>query len=134
MILNDEDVKERIESPINLLNRLRTSLDKASKSRESGIPSLPPKSSDIISNLEDKLNEASSKNKAKKIMNLAMDELELRISEVQKPEKLAAIANDMNKIVTANEAKGGGDRFSQIVIYAPQVQPIENYEIIDIKE
>jgi len=131
MLLNDDEIQERIESPLNLLNRLRTSLDKASNPNPS--PCLPPKSSDIIEDLENKI--SNTRTKAVGILNAAMDELRVRLPEVQKPEKLAAIAAEMAKVVSHQESKNTGDKsLSQIIVYAPQVQNIENYEVIEVAE
>lgn len=133
MILNDQEIKERIESPLNLLNRLKTSLNKITTNTPIS-PCLPPKSSDIIDNLEDKINNASAKSKALSIMVEAMDELKLRLGEVQKPERLASIASEMSKIISHQDAKDGDKSLSQIIIYAPQVQNIDSYDVIDVVE
>lgn len=136
MILTDEDIQERIESPLNLLNRLKSSLTKATTPHpSSGIPSLPPKASDIVDDLEDKIKNSSARTKAMSIMVAAMDELKLKLPEVQKPEKLAQIASEMNKIISAHDNKqGGGISNSQIIVYAPQVQRLSNFDIIDVAE
>jgi len=131
MLLNDDEIQERIESPINLLNRLKTTLDKATKN----IPSMPPKAEDVISDLEDKISNVTIKSKAKEIMNSCMDELKNRVSEVQKPEKLAQIAREMAQVVSSQEAKSLGEsQGSQIVIYAPQVLSLDNYNIVEVRE
>jgi len=99
MLLNDDEIKERIESPLNLLNRLKSSLTPNGHT-PTHIPSLPPKSSDIIEDLEDKISNTTTRSKAMGILNAAMDELRVRIPEIQKPEKLAAIAAEMSKVVS----------------------------------
>lgn len=141
MLLNDEEIRERIESPLNLLNRLRTSLgNTVSKSlphptNTPNIDSLPPKSDDLIENLEDKLAGSSAKSKALGIMNAAMDELKIRIPDVQKPEKLAAIAAEMAKVVNQQENKGAGDvRMAQVIVYAPQMRQLDSYDIVELNE
>jgi len=134
MILNDEEIKERIESPLNLLNRLRSAITPHNSSTQQS-PCLPPKSSDIIEDLEDKIANTTMRSKAVGILNAAMDELKVRIPEVQKPEKLAAIAAEMSKVISNQDNRGQGDKqLSQIIVYAPQVQSLENYEIIDVGE
>jgi hypothetical protein len=136
MLLSDDEIQERIESPLNLLNRLKSSLGKAINSHSfPQIPSLPPKSSDIIDDLEDKISNSSVRSKAVGILNAAMDELKVRIPEVQKAEKLAAIATEMSKVISNQDNRNQGDKtLAQIIVYAPQVQNIENYEIVDIAE
>lgn len=55
MLLSDDEIRERIESPLNLLNRLKSSLGASRHHLTTQIPSIPPKSSDIIDDLEEKI-------------------------------------------------------------------------------
>jgi hypothetical protein len=132
MIMTETEVAERLESPLNLLNRLRSATNK--HSRESQIPSLPPSSTEIIKDLESKIAFGSIKSKAAGIMTSAMDELKARLPEVQKPEKLAAIAADMGKIVNAenNKNRNGNTNIGQILIYCPQRREEDSYNVIDV--
>jgi len=142
MILNDDEIQQRIESPINLLNRLRkTSTPRGGSILPSPaaipvhIPTLPPKAEDLVNDLEDKIANATARTKANSILVKAMVELEHRLPEVQKPETLARIANEMSKVISNQDAnKGQANNTSQIIIYSPQIQPMENYEVIDIRE
>jgi hypothetical protein len=65
-----------------------------------------------------------------------MDELARRLPEVQKPERLAQIATEMGRVISATEDRrnGGGISNSQIIVYAPQVQALDNFKIIDVAE
>lgn len=145
MILNDDEIAQRIESPINLLNKLRkiTQNNRGSiqpfntpvSSHEVNIPTLPPKSQDIIDDLESKIINATARSKATNILVKAMSELEQRLPEVQKPETLANIAQQMSKVISNQDAnKPQNNQMSQIIVYAPQVQKLEDYEVIDIRE
>jgi len=107
MILNETEVTERMNSPINLLNRLRTITNKHTK--ENQIVSIPPTATEVILDLEDKLAYGSIKSKAAGIMIAAMDELKSKIQEVQKPEQLARVAESMSKIVNAENENKRGD-------------------------
>ena len=129
MLLDEKELKLRIESPLNLLNRLRSITNP-----HASIPSLPPKSAEIIDNLESKIAEGGIKTKAIGIMNAAMDELHKRMPEVQRPEKLASIAESMSKVVNNATSKNDNDnvRTPQIIIYAPQVLREEHFDIIDV--
>ena len=131
MLLNDVEVTERMSSPLNLLNRLRSS----TRSKSNSIISIPPTSTDIIDNLEDKLQYGSIKSKAANIMIAAMDELNKRIPEVTKPEQLAKIAESMGKVVNA-EVANNKDKLDapQIIYYAPQFNTEEHYETIYARE
>lgn len=132
MLLNDDEIKERVESPLNLLNRLRSNLN---KTITNNIPSMPPKAEDVIADLEDKISTSTTKSKALGIMSAAMDELKNRMGEVQKPEKLAQIAREMAQVVSHHESRdNGNDSGSRIIVYAPQVISLENYNIVDVVE
>lgn len=138
MILNETEVTERMNSPMNLLNRLRTatSAPRGKQNPFENIVSVPqPLSKDIIPDLDEKLSSKSLKNKANNIMNMAMDELTLKISETSKPAELAKIAAEMNKIVVAEtEANRGQDNRPQFILYAPQFSNENHYETIYARE
>jgi hypothetical protein len=133
MILNDEQIKETMESPLNLLNRLKRVVHPSNKS---SIPSLPPTADQLIDNLEDKLDKSGSlKSKAASIMKSCMTELEKRLPEVQKPERLASIAAEMSKVVHASTNDDrGSNKGAQIVIYAPIFKSEEQFEVITVNE
>jgi hypothetical protein len=96
---------------------------------------LPPKAEELVDSLEDKILNASARNKAMNIMVTAMSELQHRLPEVQKPETLAKIAQDMSRVISNHDAnKPITNTLSQIIVYAPQVNKIEDYEVIDIRE
>jgi len=133
MILNDEQIKETMESPLNLLNRLKNA---SFHKNESSIPSLPPTADQLIDNLEDKIgSNGSLKSKAASIMKSCMTELEKRLPEVQKPERLASIAAEMSKVVHAstNDDKNS-NKGAQIVIYAPIFRSEEQFDVITVNE
>jgi len=130
MILDEIEVKERLESPLNLLNRLK---DLTNSHRKTSIPSLPPDSS-IIEDLNEKIAFGSIKSKAAGIMSSALDELKQRLPEVIKPKELASIAETMSKVVSTQEGKNGDNntKIGQIVIYCPQVVSETGYDVIDV--
>ncbi len=132
MILNDDEIKETMESPINLMNRLKHI---TRPSHSNLIPSLPPSADEIIEDLEDKLNYGSIKSKAAKIMTAAMTELERRMPEVAKPERLASIAAEMSKVVNASsENKSNDFKGAQIIIYSPTFRSEDAYDVIRVSE
>ena len=136
MLLSDDEVAERMESPLNLLNRLRTALDKpTSNHKPIEIPSLPPSAADLIDDLDTRIKDSSTRSKAVGILNAAMDELKIRIPEVQRPEKLAQIAAEMAKVVNQHDSKPREDNTqAKIIVYAPQIQSISNYEVVEVNE
>jgi hypothetical protein len=140
MILDEQEVKDRFESPMNLLHRLRSTTRQKTVDSNGNpvniIPSLPPTSEQVIEDLEEKLAYGSIKSKAAGIMIKAMDELNARLPEIQRPEKLAAIAADMSKVVNAanednNKNKNGGNQF---IIYSPQFIEEKSLEVIYARE
>lgn len=129
MILDEVEVLERLESPANLLNRLRRISEPVQP------VSIPPSADNVIEDLEEKLKYGSVKSKATAIMNAAMDELRIRIPEVSKPEKLASIAAEMSKVVNATQIRNENDvKIGQIVVYAPQVITEDRFEVIRLNE
>lgn len=136
MILNETEVKERLESPSNLLNRLKAGLSSTNPHRKSqiNIPSIPPTVDKIVDDLEEKLKYGSLKSKASAIMSDAMDSLREKLGEV-KPEKLATIAEQMNKIVSTQLDKNkDDDNKPQIIMYAPTFLKEEHFETIYVRE
>jgi hypothetical protein len=126
MILEEVEVMERVESPLNLLNRLRTQT-----SKQLVVPSIPPGSAEVINNLDEKLAYGSLKSKAAGIMNEAMNELRNRLPEVQRPEKLAAIAEQMSKVINNAQTRTETDvRVGQIIVYAPQIVTEDRFDVV----
>jgi cation transport regulator ChaB len=130
MLLNEEELTSRLESPLNLLNRLKNLTNPHKKNI---IPALPPTADELIKDIDDKLANKGTETTANRVMNSALAELEKRLPEVSKPEKLAAIAHDMSKIVSNTKVKEeGGIKIGQIVIYSPQVMREEEFNVIDV--
>lgn len=141
MITNEDEVRGRMDSPMNLLNRLRSVTNKHKVIDINGnpaniIPSLPPTATEVIENLEEKLKFGSIKTKAAGIMVAAMDQLQNRIAEVDKPEALAKIAETMSKVVTMENANTKEDKLHgpQFVLYAPTFNNETHYETIHARE
>lgn len=131
MVLSEADIQERLESPINLMNRLRD-ITKNTNKNQNLIPSLPPTSDQIVNDLEEKLKANSLKSKATSIMMSTLNELELRIVETDKPEKLARIAESMNKIIESAAPRDKANNIGQVIIYAPAVVNESKYDTIDV--
>ncbi len=130
MILDELEVKERLESPLNLLNRLKA-ITKDSKANH---PSIPPTSKEIIEDLEEKLQFGSIKSKAAGIMISAMDELKLRLPDVERPEKLAQIAAEMSKVVNAETKSNERVNNTQFTIFAPSFVTEEHFDVVHARE
>ena len=139
MILEENEALERLESPLNLLNRLRRELNDGNplnrKSSNTQIISIPPTVDKLVEDLEEKLKYGTLKSKAAAIMSSALDELKAKLPEV-KTEKLSAIAESMNKIIVAQttDKKDDNDNKPQIIMYAPQFIHEEAFEVIHVRE
>lgn len=129
MLLDEEELKSRLESPLNLLNRLKNVTTKPN------IPSLPPSSDEVIENLEDKITIGSIKGKALNLMSSALDELKNKLPEVSRPEKLAAIAADMGKVFDKIDVKRDSQvAQAQIIIYAPKIVNEEVFNVVQLTD
>jgi hypothetical protein len=145
MILDDNEIQSRIESPMNLLNRLKSSLSGPSgqilpsnpnptNPHNLRIPSIPPTADQIVDDLEDKLKSKNLKSKAVNIINDCLDELSSRVSEL-KPERLATVAAEMNKIVTS-ESDNNKDKSNQpqLVVYCPTFIKEDHFDTVYARE
>lgn len=133
MILDEQEVTARFESPLNLLNRLRAGLTPHSTKVE--IPSIPPTAEKIVQDLDEKLRFGGLKGKAAGIMVDCLDELKSRITEVVKPTQLAQVAETMNKIINAEDKnKNQTVEPPQYIIYAPQFRDERTFEILKVNE
>lgn len=129
MLLTDEELQERLESPLNLLNRLKNATQP-----KTGIPTMPPVTSeDIKLDIPGKLAANNLRDTAARVMGKALQELEVQLPNVQKPEKLAQIANEMNKVLNAQPDKDKNPP-AQIIVYAPQVIQENYFQELTLKE
>jgi hypothetical protein len=125
LLLEETDIQERIESPLNLLNRLNRA------TRHTSVIGMPT-ASDVIEDLDKKLDFISAKSKALGIMNKSMELLESRLEEVNKPRELAAIAAEMGKVLANTEIKKDDSvKGAHVIIYAPSVVNENIFPILD---
>lgn len=122
-----------MQSPLNLLNRLRVS--SSQKPQNLQIVGIPPTADEIISDLEEKIKRGSVKSKATNLMIKAMDALDKRLPEVSRPEKLAQIASEMGKVINQAVVRVEDNSIqAQIIVYSPKVTTEEEYDVIDAKD
>ena len=158
MIMNTNEVNDRLSSPDNLINRLglltgRIQPGKADISTFTGeshrenvkvpeIMSMPtpegvPSIDDLMDNVENKLNQNLAKKGALGVLVNSITELNSRLSEVDKPESLSKIAKEMSSVVNSlNEAEAEKSvrTQAQIIIWKPMVIEQTNYEVIVANE
>lgn len=155
MIIPNDKAVERLNSPLNLINRLRK--------HETGVDSLdifktPAVRPDIgngedsesddkadsaisidklIRDADSQIQLASAHDKAVRLMNQAIDEMTLRVTEV-KPEKLPAILTAASKLVTdlrreqLEAAKVSGQKAVHLHFYTPTQKTIDQYDVIEV--
>jgi hypothetical protein len=134
MLLSDEEIQERLESPLNLLNRLRTATTPRPPAGNGvGIPCLPPKTEDLDIDVEGEVAVSQLRGKAARIMGRALNALEGRVQDIEKPERLARIAAEMHKVV-ANTEDPNKAKTSQIIVYAPQIIQESHFQELTLKE
>jgi hypothetical protein len=138
MLIEDEELKRRIESPSNLLNRLKTittSRDRTSSLPVINIPALPPSADEVIDDIEKKITIGSIKGKALGIMSSALDELKEKLPEIGKPDKLSKVIADMSKVYDSVENRNmPAVQAAQIIIYAPQIVSEDTFNIVEMTD
>lgn len=137
MLLEDEELKQRMDSPLNLMNRLRNATNpRAAHNSHNIIPALPPSSDEVIEDLEEKITTGTIKGKAQRLMSDALDIMKERLVGVDKPEKLAKIAESMAKVIDSTEPRQNqGDKpAAQIIIYAPSMMTEDAFGVIEIND
>lgn len=145
MILDKNEVDARLESPDNLLNRLRrltgqsqiVSLpsDSEVKNSPASSPLIPPPIDELVDNVKDKLATAECYAGAKEVLKDAINGLKLRVFEVDDPVKLSRIATDMGKIVNGFD-ENKKEKTGRVVpiIYRPVMLTENNFQSIHVNE
>lgn len=137
MILNDNEIETRLESPLNLINKLNSLRPK--KSLDIFIPPSEdkrfkePDEFPAVVIDEDKIKMGLIKTQATDILHESLTELRGRLGEVSKVKDLSLIAKDMKTILSED----GDSRYknqNNIVIYKPVVNDISKYETLVVME
>lgn len=161
MILNDDQVNERLNSVSNLVGRMKkleqdkTIIDDSNARPELTylpektqipelIPSLPSRNdndnkSDDVTNLVEELHRKSMKyvvgKKAFSVLDQTLNLLEDNIYQLENPKDLSRIANDMSKIIAATEDKTEDKATkNNVIIYRPVIHAESHYQQIAVNE
>ncbi len=143
MILNDSEIEARLESPLNLINKLRSHTSKTNAMNVFGVkdtqpdssPVMPPSVDDLIIDVESKIKLGGLNRKALDVLDVCLDELKVRLPEASKPENLSRIASDMGKITASiRDSHRDTTNTVQVLVYAPQIIPRETFDVIDLGE
>lgn len=140
MLLDEKEVAARLESPLNLMNRLRRQTSNGvaifnvpSVSEGASSPLLPPKAEDLMSDIDDKIKGGAIQKKALAVLDASLSELEASVGDI-KPERLAGVASEMSKIilnVRESNRSDSGERV-QVLVYAPQIAARDTFEAIQV--
>lgn len=143
MLLSDSEVTTRLESPENLINRLKQKMRAVGiqsavlpphERTKASVVTAPPSIDELVDNIDGKLALTSLQDKAVEIMRKSMDELSVRLNEVTRPEKLANIAADMGRLVQNVREQRNQTNNIQVMVYAPQLRTEESFDVIDLKD
>lgn len=94
-----------------------------------------PNLNDLIPDAVDKIKISLAQNTAIDLVQDSLNQLRLRIEEVDKPEKLGRIAADASKVYTNLRPKEDNAPVrGSVIIYKPVVADISNYQIIKAAE
>jgi hypothetical protein len=130
-VITEEEVIRRVESPMNLFNRLRSTTKK-----DTQIVSIPaPKSDELIPNLDDKIGVMNSKSKALLVMNKVLTRLDSEIECIES-KKLPSVVRDMASAIRALEPESTEKSNNvQFVIYQPTMMKETDYgAVIEAKD
>ena len=137
MILDDTEVVTRLNSPLNLLNRLKNASSKndamltfgvEKNTDKTSIVTLPPSVDELVDSLEDKLSESSLVSKASNVISAALDELLPRLGEVSKPRDLAQIAANVKRVIGDRRGQSEGNK--NVIIYKPVIVNESHFEVV----
>lgn len=143
MLINTEETNTRLNSPDNLLNRLKrlrpskeslavfTGLRDETNSKTASHPALPH-SEDIESEIRDGLIRGS----AKRVLGDALDLLENNLHEISdSPTRLAGVIAQVSKVVTAlDDKKSSNINPNQVIIFKPMIHNESYYQSVQAHE
>jgi hypothetical protein len=153
MIINNEDAVKRLNSPLNLINRLAATKSNA-KAKAAMAIFIPPKKqpeaaklndkSDaptldkILENNEAQINLGLAHDSALKLLTNSISRLSSNLEEV-KADKLPAAIMSASKVVEsirrerAEALKSNRDREVHYHFYTPEQKQITDYEVIEVQ-
>jgi hypothetical protein len=152
MIINNDEAAKRLNSPLNLINRLRETKSNA-KAKAAMSIFIPPKAGiepklndesdaplldQILENNEAQISLGLAHDTALKLLTSSISSLATKLDEV-KPDKLPAAIMAASKVVESirrerNEAlKNNKDREVHYHFYTPEQKVLTDYEVIEVQ-
>lgn len=136
MLLNTEQLNNRLDSPNNLINRLRHNksngielfgaVSKSSRA-ELIIPVLP---SSELDEVEREIKNGLVKSKAREILGDSLNYLHRELPNVDSSRELSNIAQSMSKIIESFEPKKDSHTPGNLVIWKPVMVNENHYESV----
>ena len=129
MILDTNDVNERLQSPRNLINQLAV---RQPQSR--GLDLFTgPRSDELIPDVVDRIKESAVKTAALDVLHDSLINLKMRVSEIDRAKDLSVVALNMKRILTDDDSKSKSGP-QQIIVYKPIMNEITHYETITVSD
>lgn len=149
MLMNETEVDSRLNSPDNLINKLR--LITRNKVKDSGmeifgvpteavtgeVVSLPPTADDLFDDFDSKIKKNMAKTSAMDTLVDAIGSLHQRLPEIDKAETLSRVARDMSSVLKQmNEADAANGEASkaQIIIWKPVMMQGQQFATVHVNE
>ena len=151
MLMTNEQVESRLNSPDNLTNRLAAlrnpakradltdlGIPSVSRSSETNIlPFMPPSVDTLVEKIDEKINLRLAEEGATGVLLDSITQLRQRLNEVESPAQLSKIASDMGKIVIGinrNETDKKTASFNQVIVFKPMMMTENHYESVRANE
>jgi hypothetical protein len=157
MIVSDSDALKRLDSPLNLINKLKTHISKDKQQAmelftgpqkkfnsspitvPAELPSKPdePNLDTILANNESQIKLGLAHDKSLSLLAKAVDMLDAKLDDVS-ASKLPATIIAASKVVESirkerlESLKNSKDREVHYHFYTPDPKPLESYEVIEV--
>jgi hypothetical protein len=159
MIVSDSDAVARLNSPLNLINKLKAHVSKDKKEamelftgpitrsqQHSHIPTIPvelpnkdePNLDTILANNESQIKLGLAHDKSLGLLSRAVDMLDAKLDDVN-ASKLPAVVIAASKVVESirrerlESSKNSKDREVHYHFYTPEQKSVADYEVIEVQ-
>lgn len=160
MLINEEEIKKRLNNPLNLINRMKEGLIPPVKKnamdlfvKREGVVSVvevkgrvetekeTPTSDDIIDDIDSKVKLATAHDRALDLLNCSLEKLHSKVENDEvKASSIPSIVASASKVITdirkerVEREKNKGNENIHYHVYCPVQKSISDYEIIDVKD
>jgi hypothetical protein len=149
VLLNQVETEARLNSPSNLMTRLRllknTTKDislftggvvnNSCSNSEPSSPSLPQSAEQVTAELEEQIKDGLIKSTARKVLGDSLELLSIRLPEIDKARDLSRVATDMGRIINDLTPKQEENHnHQQVIIYRPVINQESHYQSVHVSE